>query len=100
MTTNNKFDKDVIQKILSNHVAIIKYKKLGSDDIHEMLCTLKPEYLPQKNVVNEQQTEKDSLTRKENPNILAVWALERNDWRSFRINSVEDIIVKSNGTKT
>jgi predicted DNA-binding transcriptional regulator YafY len=32
------------------------------------------------------------LPRKENPDTLAVWDMERNGWRSFRTDSVQAVI--------
>lgn len=46
-----------------------------------MLCTLKEDYLP---ALKEPATPKKS----ENDDVLAVWDLDKNAFRSFRIDSV------------
>ena len=48
-----------------------------------MNCTLNQSYLPQ--TLNESENK-----REPNPNVVAVWDIDANSWRSFRIDSVED----------
>lgn len=49
-----------------------------------MRCTLLPEYIED----NRQLLQEDKPARAENPDVLAVWDVEANGWRSFRIDSV------------
>mgnify|MGYP001545702883 CR=1 FL=1 len=44
-----------------------------------MLCTLNETYLPV-------TANGESKTRKENPDVVSVWDLEKKDWRSFRLD--------------
>jgi len=48
-----------------------------------MVCTLKPDLLPA-------QTDLEEAVQKKtpNPDVLAVWDLENQGWRSFRYDSV------------
>lgn len=85
------FDKYELKEILSNTVSTVVFTKIDGTE-REMKCTLLPEYLPQKPVVEGQQLLNEGLTRAENPSTLSVWDLENNGWRSFRADSVKSII--------
>lgn len=49
-----------------------------------MKCTLKEEFIQQ----YEKKTER---VRKENEDVLSVWDLDNNGWRSFRVDSIKKI---------
>ena len=85
------FDKYELKEILSNTVSTVVFTKVDGTE-REMKCTLLPEYLPQKPVVEGQQLLTEALPRKENPDTLAVWDMERNGWRSLRTDSVQAVI--------
>jgi hypothetical protein len=85
------FDKYELKEILSNTVSTVVFTKIDGTE-RELKCTLLPEYLPAKSVVEGQQLLTESLPRKENPDILAVWDMERNGWRSFRTDSVKAVV--------
>ena len=57
-------------------------KKDGSGRV--MNCTLQEKYLPP-------MMEDEEIATKDNPNVLAVWDIDSNGWRSFRINSITDV---------
>jgi hypothetical protein len=61
-------------------VNVIFIKKDGTE--RKMRCTLKPSLLP--------QTDLEEAVQKKtpNPDVLAVWDLENEGWRSFRFDSV------------
>jgi hypothetical protein len=84
------FDKYELKEILSNTVSTVVFTKVDGTE-REMKCTLLPEYLPQKPVVEGQQLLTEGLPRKENPDTLAVWDMESNGWRSFRTDSVKAV---------
>lgn len=50
----------------------------------QMKCTLKEEFIQQ----YEKKTER---VRKENEDVLSVWDLDNNGWRSFRVDSIKNI---------
>jgi hypothetical protein len=85
------FDKYELKEILSNTVSTVVFTKIDGTE-RELKCTLLPEYLPQKPVVEGQQLLTEALPRKENPDTLAVWDMESNGWRSFRTDSVQAVI--------
>jgi hypothetical protein len=47
-----------------------------------MICTLKPDALPA------QVDLEESIPRKTNDDVMAVFDVEKQDWRSFRLDSV------------
>jgi hypothetical protein len=76
--------KEDLIKLLKEKVVTIKFKK-KDDSIRKMICTLSEDYLPQLEEVTESG---EKRTKKENPNTLPVWDLEKLAWRSFRVDSV------------
>lgn len=85
------FDKYELKEVLSNTVATVVFTKVDGTE-RELKCTLLPEYLPQKPVVEGQQLLTEGLPKAENPSTLAVWDMEKNGWRSFRTDSVKAVI--------
>jgi hypothetical protein len=69
------------QALLSDVVEVLFVKKDGTE--RRMVCTLKPDLLPA-------QTDLEEAVQKKtpNPDVLAVWDLENQGWRSFRYDSV------------
>ena len=80
-------NKDEIREFLTHAVADVKFTKTDGT-IRNMRCTLRPDYLPAPSVAESVLTK---TKRDENPNIIAVWDIEKKDWRSFRIDSVIDM---------
>lgn len=69
------------QALLDDVVEVLFVKKDGTE--RRMVCTLKPDLLPV-------QTDLEEAVQKKtpNPDVLAVWDLENQGWRSFRYDSV------------
>jgi hypothetical protein len=76
--------KEDLIKLLKEKVVTIKFKK-KDESIRRMVCTLSEDYLPEPEEVIEG---KEKKIKKENPNTLPVWDLEKLAWRSFRVDSV------------
>jgi hypothetical protein len=76
--------KEELIKLLKSKVVTVKFRK-KDDSIRKMVCTLSEDYLPEPEEVTEG---KEKKTKKENPNTLPVWDLEKLAWRSFRVDSV------------
>jgi hypothetical protein len=76
--------KEDLIKLLKEKVVTIKFKK-KDDTVRKMICTLSEDYLPEPEEAIKGQEKKK---KKENPNILPVWDLEKLAWRSFRVDSV------------
>lgn len=69
---------------LKDHVARVKFKKVNGT-IRDMLCTLREDMIPA--VVGEVTT---SIKRQHESNneVVAVYDIESEGWRSFRIDSI------------
>ncbi len=68
-------------KAAKDGIVTVVFEKINNGGTRIMECTLKPGLLPKDtNIVNQ---------RPENDHI-AVWALDRDAWRSFRVSTVTD----------
>lgn len=76
--------KEDLIKLLKEKVVTVKFKK-KDESIRKMVCTLSEDYLPEPEEAIENPEKKK---KKENPNTLPVWDLEKLAWRSFRVDSV------------
>lgn len=76
--------KEEFINLLKEKVVTVKFKK-KDDSIRKMICTLSKDYLPEADEIIENQ---DKQIKKDNPNTIPVWDLEKLGWRSFRLDSV------------
>lgn len=76
--------KEDLVKLLKQKVVTVKFKK-KDDSIRKMVCTLSEEYLPEPEPLTEGEVKR---TKKDSPNTVPVWDLEKLAWRSFRVDSV------------
>ena len=75
--------KDEFKKLLKDTVVTVNFKK-KDDSLRKMICTLNEDYLPD-------IEEKDIKRSKSDSNdAIAVWDLEKQAWRSFRLDSIVD----------
>jgi hypothetical protein len=77
--------KDFLQNSVSN---VTFTKKDGSTRI--MKCTLMPEHLP---AVEVKEDTEEKTEKAVNTSVLAVWDLQAEGWRSFRIDSITNFDV-------
>ena len=70
--------RDFILDTLLNEVVKVSFTK-ANGDARDMVCTLREDLLP--------KTESKS-SRKSNQEAVAVYDLEKKDWRSFRVDSI------------
>lgn len=77
-------DKKELTNLLKQKVVTIRFKK-RDNSIRKMVCTLSEDYLPEPEPLAEGEVKR---TKKDNPNTLPVWDLEKLAWRSFRVDSV------------
>jgi hypothetical protein len=75
--------RDWLTGLLKTNTVGLTFKK-KDDTIREMKCTLIESMLP----VIEKKTDR---VRKENNDALSVFDLEKNEWRSFRYDSIEAV---------
>lgn len=79
------FTKDGIKSTLKTYTAKVTFTKVdGSERI--MKCTLNESLIPQST-----EEKKTDRVKAENDNVLAVWDLEAEGWRSFKIDSVKSV---------
>ena len=77
---------EIIERLIQGPTTV-KFKKKDGE-IRTMKCTLSSAIVPKyerKTVAETNQAERE---RKVNDNIVAVWDIEKDSWRSFDINSV------------
>lgn len=74
-----------ILDMLQQHDCEVTFKKVDGE-LRVMPCTLRPEALPTKQIVEGTRTKSPA------PGVLSVWCLDRREWRSFRINNVISVI--------
>lgn len=74
----NNYLKEALHKSI---VQVIFVKKDGTE--RKMLCTLKSDLLPAQTDIEEAVQKKTP-----NPDVLAVWDVEAQGWRSFRYDSI------------
>lgn len=81
------YQRDTLLKDLRSNVVEVHFTKANGEN-RVMRCTLSKHLLPEsyRNSLEEQANEK--AFHSENPDVIAVWDLGANGWRSFRIESV------------
>ena len=85
------YDKASLTETARNGVITVRFIKVNGDE-RIMRCTLLSEYLPVQKDIEE-------ISTKENSNVLAVWDIDANGWRSFRVDSVQEVTLGSQGIK-
>lgn len=73
--------REEIMATLMNAIALVTFTKKDGT-LREMRCTLQEAFIPQKTTES---------TRKQNDEVLAVWDVDKDAWRSFRLDSVTDV---------
>lgn len=74
--------KDELKKTLKESVVAVTFLKKDNTQ-RKMICTLNEDHLPKV-----EKTEAAEKTKADNPNNIAVWDIEKQAWRSFRIDSI------------
>lgn len=73
--------KETIKKTLEEYVVSVTFNKQdGSERV--MLCTLKPDLV-------QEYIKKTDKTREQNEDVCPVFDLEKQEWRSFRYDSIK-----------
>jgi hypothetical protein len=78
-----EFTKEYIRSLLKNNVVQVVFTKTDGS-VREMKCTLQEQFVE----VYEKKTDK---VKPENDNIVSVWDLDNNGWRSFKVDSVQSV---------
>jgi len=78
--------KQEIMKALTERVVTVKFKKVNGEE-RTMKCTLLDSIVPK--IHN--TTDKIEKERRDNPDVVAAWDVDKQGWRSFRIDSIIEI---------
>jgi len=81
------YERDVLLNDLRRNVIEVHFTKVNGEE-RVMRCTLMPDALPAQ---YRESNEDRALERKfhsENPTSIAAWDIDKNAWRSFRVESV------------
>lgn len=76
---------DAIRQMLSKDVRTIVFRKINGE-IREMLCTLDPTIIPPA-----PKTAVARMAQPKPPNLISVWDVNANGWRSFYVDSIIEI---------
>ena len=81
-----------LSELLHSGECIVDFTKINGE-VRSMPCTLKEELIPPApvKVLAEGETPR---VKKENPDVMNVWCLDKKEWRSFRIANVTAVKVK------
>ena len=79
-------NREQLSKLLHTDECVVEFTKVNGE-VRSMPCTLKAELIPSTpiKVLAEGEIPK---VKKENPEVLSVWCLDKKEWRSFRIANV------------
>ena len=69
--------------ILLNSIVTVIFTKVSDGSTRVMKCTLQQDFLPQLVGSNHKRSEE----------VLAVWSVDDNGWRSFRLDSIQEVII-------
>jgi hypothetical protein len=85
--------REQLSELLHTGECVIEFTKINGE-LRTMPCTLKAELIPPMpvKVLAEGQTPK---VKKENPDVMSVWCLDKKEWRSFRIANIISAKVKN-----
>jgi len=76
----DKIGRDWLRGLLKTSEVEVTFVKVGGDK-RKMRCTLKEDVI----VPHEKKTDREKEINEE---VLAVWDVEKNSWRSFRFDSI------------
>ncbi len=77
------YTKESIRSLLKNNVLKVVFTKTDGS-VREMRCSLQEQFIE----VYEKKTDK---VKPENDNIISVWDLDNNGWRSFKVDSIQSV---------
>ena len=78
-----EFIREEVKAGLQSAIATVVFKK-ADGTLRQMRCTLMTEHLPVRDELE--------INRKVSDEVLAVWDLEVGGWRSFRLDSIKNIV--------
>lgn len=88
------YNTDTLLAMLHNRVVEIKFYK-ANGDLRTMRGTLNEDLLPKsrKTLAQlEEQEEERELTHKLNPNLVTLWDVDANGWRSLHADRIKNVL--------
>jgi hypothetical protein len=82
---------EILTTLGGESIAFVKFVK-SNGEVRRMKCTRNPKHIPE---TFAPKTETDTKPVKENLDTINVYDLEKNGWRSFRVDSVIEYGVES-----
>lgn len=79
-----------LKSLLHTTIVEVKFEKVDGT-IRDMKCTLRTDLLPPPEEVEENDDSEEKPKRKVSPDVLRVWDLEKEAWRSFRWDKIKSI---------
>ena len=79
------YERDSIVSDLRKNVLEVTFTKVNGEE-RVMRCTLDPRYMPPK--MESENVQEANKYNRDNPDVIAVWDIQNNGWRSFRVDSV------------
>ena len=87
----NTITPEALRTLLVENECVVEFTKVNGET-RSMPCTLNPHIVPpEPKVLAEGEVTK---VKKENLDVMNVWCLDKNEWRSFRIANVISAKVK------
>ena len=74
-------DRNILLEALKKHECTVTFTKVNGET-RVMPCTLKEDVIPK---------QESKSTKKPNESVVSVWCLDKQEWRSFRVNNVVDL---------
>jgi len=74
-------NKELLVEALTNHECTVTFTKVNGET-RVMPCTLKEDVIPK---------QEPKGTKKPNESVVSVWCLDKQEWRSFRVDNVVDL---------
>jgi len=81
------YDRDTLLRDLRVNLLEVHFTK-ANGETRVMRCTLQPHMLPESYRNDPKERAEEKNFHNNNPDVIAVWDIEANGWRSFRIDSV------------
>ena len=82
------FTRDGLIDMLRHNIVNVTFTKVNGDE-RVMKCTLQPTYIPNAPTQNGELVVEGTSTS----NNVAVWDVDANGWRSFRVASVKSVSI-------
>ena len=86
-----KYTKQQLREMFHHNIVNVDFEKIDGTE-RKLRATLMPQYLPPKDIG---KLLVEQGNRAENNDVLSVWSLDDNGWRSFRVKNVFEITIES-----